>query len=115
MVRAGRVASALRRFAALLAAVVLLAGCGARSAPQRDAGTLVALTRADGATLNPLFAQTVQDALIYVPLVFESLSYIGPDYLPHPLLATGWRHAPDGRHRRPRLHGHPAVRERARA
>ncbi len=98
MVRAGRVASALRRFAALLAAVVLLAGCSARSAPQRDAGTLVALTRADGATLNPLFAQTVQDALIYVPLVFESLSYIGPDYLPHPLLATGWRHAPDGRH-----------------
>lgn len=57
----------------------------------------MSLTRTDGATMNPLFAQTVQDGIVYPQLLFESLSYIGTDYLPHPRLATSWSHSPNGR------------------
>ena len=48
--------------------------------------------------MNPLFAETVQDGTIYSQLLFDSLSYVGADYLPHPRLATSWRHTPDGLH-----------------
>lgn len=48
--------------------------------------------------MNPMYAETVQDAAIYGQLLFDGLSYIGADYLPHPRLATGWTHSPDGLH-----------------
>jgi peptide/nickel transport system substrate-binding protein len=82
----------------LLAATLALGGCAANAQSHRGADTLVALTRADGATMNPMYAQTVQDGLIYAQLLFESLSYIGADYLPHPRLATSWSHSPNGMH-----------------
>lgn len=83
-----------------LALLVVLAftGCTASASSQRDPNTLVALTRADGATMNPMYAETVQDGEIYEQLIYESLSYIGADYLPHPRLATSWTHTPDGLH-----------------
>jgi peptide/nickel transport system substrate-binding protein len=48
--------------------------------------------------MNPMYAQTVQDGVIYAQLLFESLSYVGADYLPHPRLATSWTHSADGLH-----------------
>jgi peptide/nickel transport system substrate-binding protein len=88
-----------RLIACLLTVVTLaLAGCAASSTPQHDPNTLVELIRADGATMNPMFAETQQDANIYGALLFDSLSYIGTDYLPHPRLATSWSHTPDGLH-----------------
>lgn len=80
----------------MLAACVL-ASCAARASTVHDPNTLISLVRTDGATMNPLFSQTVEDALVYNALVFESLTYIGADYLPHPLLATQWSHSPDGK------------------
>ena len=76
----------------LLAGTLALAlsGCAASANALRDPGTIVSLTRTDGATMNPLFAQTVQDGYTYPQLLYESLSYIGADYLPHPRLATSW-------------------------
>ncbi len=81
-----------------LTAALALAGCATNAQSHRDVNTLVALTRTDGATMNPMYAQTVQDGLIYGQLLFESLSYVGADYLPHPRLATSWSHSPDGTH-----------------
>src|SRR5471032_3027133 len=89
--------SILRCAAYLLAATLALGGCTANAQSHRDADTLVALTRADGATMNPMYATTVQDGLIYAQLLFDGLSYIGDDYLPHPRLATSWSHSPDGK------------------
>jgi peptide/nickel transport system substrate-binding protein len=88
----------LSRASALVLAVCLLAGCSARAATGRDADTLVDLTRADGATMNPMYAETVQDGSIYSQLLFDGLSYVGADYLPHPRLATSWSYTPDGLH-----------------
>jgi peptide/nickel transport system substrate-binding protein len=77
----------------------MLAGCAASAdSSQRDRDTLVALTRTDGATMNPMYAETVQDGSIYAQLLFDSLSYVGADYLPHPRLATSWTHTADGLH-----------------
>jgi peptide/nickel transport system substrate-binding protein len=76
--------------------MLALNGCASRSDAARDPDTIISLTRTDGATMNPLFAQTVEDGLVYAQLLYESLTYIGADYLPHPRLATAWRHTPDG-------------------
>jgi len=38
--------------------------------------------------MNPMFGQTSKDGIVYPQIIFESLSYIGADYLPHPRLAT---------------------------
>jgi peptide/nickel transport system substrate-binding protein len=99
----GTSSSTLRNFghlaACLLAVATLaLAGCAASADSHRDPNTLVELTRTDGATLNPMYAETVEDAAVYCQLVFDSLSYIGTDYLPHPRLATDWSHSADGLH-----------------
>ena len=59
--------------------------------------TMVEVTRVDGATMDPLFATSSEDGQVYSQLLFESLSYIGADYLPHPRLATSWTHSPDGK------------------
>ena len=75
-----------------------LAGCSAGGQLHRDPDTLVSLARADGATMNPMYAETVQDGSIYDQLLFDSLSYVGADYLPHPRLASSWTHSPDGLH-----------------
>ena len=83
---------------ALLATALALAGCGPRAEAKRDPNTLIGLTRTDGATLNPMYGETVQDAAIYDNLVFEALTTIGADYLVHPMLATSWSHSPDGLH-----------------
>jgi len=82
----------------MIAGATALAGCTASASFQRDPNTLVELTRTDGATMNPMYAETVEDGQIYAQLLFDSLSYIGADYLPHPRLATSWSHSPDGRH-----------------
>ena len=74
-----------------------LGGCASRSDAARDPDTIISITRTDGSTMNPLFAQTVEDGLVYAQLLYESLTYIGADYLPHPRLATSWTHSPDGR------------------
>ena len=76
---------------------MLLAGCAGRADAQRDPDTIISVTRTDGATMNPLFAQTVQDGEDYAQLLYESLTYIGADYLAHPRLATSWTHSPDGK------------------
>ena len=91
---------AARQIAALVccAGALLLAGCASTGAPHHDPDTLVMLDRADGATMNPMFAETTEDGQIYAQLLFESLSYVGADLLPHPRLATGWTHSPDGLH-----------------
>ena len=89
----GRLATALTA-----AAIFALAGCSANAQSQRDPNTLVALTRTDGATMNPLYTETVQDGQIYTQLLYDALSYVGEDYLPHPRLATSWAHSPDGLH-----------------
>jgi peptide/nickel transport system substrate-binding protein len=81
----------------VLIAALALGGCAAGAQSRRDAGTLVGLTRTDGATMNPMYATTVQDGLIYAQLLYDGLSYIGTDYLPHPRLATSWSHSPDGK------------------
>src|SRR5580658_10177115 len=87
------------RFAALaLAAAVALGGCSASANTQRDPNTLVILERSDGATMNPMFAETAYDANVYCQFLYDSLSYIGTDYLPHPRLATAWRVSKDGLH-----------------
>ncbi len=92
-------AYSLERLRALaLVAVLALGGCAASAATHRDPNTLVVLTRADGATMNPMFATTVQDGSIYGQLLFDGLSYVGADYLPHPRLATSWSHSADGLH-----------------
>jgi peptide/nickel transport system substrate-binding protein len=88
----------LQRLAACALAALALNACAAGASAQRDPGTVVSLTRVDGATMNPLFAQTVQDGVVYPQILFESLSYVGADYLPHPRLATSWSHSPDGLH-----------------
>lgn len=89
----------MQRLRALaLALVFAVSGCAASAAPHRDPNTIVLLTRADGATMNPMFAETVQDGSIYSQLLFDSLSYIGADYLPHPRMATSWSHSADGLH-----------------
>lgn len=82
----------------VVAATLALGGCAASADTHRDPDTLVALTRTDGATMNPMYAETVQDGSIYAQLLYESLSYVGADYLPHPRLATAWSHTPDGLH-----------------
>ena len=79
-------------------ATVALSGCASRASAARDPDTIVSVTRTDGATMNPLFAQTVEDGITYPQILFESLTYIGADYLPHPRLATAWTHTPDGLH-----------------
>ena len=84
--------------ACALIAVLALGGCAASAQSHRNADTLVVLTRADGATMNPMYATTVQDGSIYSQLLFDGLSYVGADYLPHPRLATSWAHSPDGLH-----------------
>jgi peptide/nickel transport system substrate-binding protein len=81
----------------MCALALALSGCAASASAQHEPGTIVSLTRTDGATMNPLFAQTAQDGITYPQLLFESLSYIGADYLPHPRLATSWTHSPNGR------------------
>lgn len=90
-----------RRLTALVlaAATLALGGCAASAAsPQHDPNTVVELERSDGATMNPMFAETQYDASIYGQLLFESLSYIGPDYQVHPRLAVSWSHSRDGLH-----------------
>jgi peptide/nickel transport system substrate-binding protein len=82
---------------ALACAALAVSGCASRSDAAREPDTIISITRTDGATMNPLFAQTAQDGLVYAQLLYESLSYIGADYLPHPRLATSWRHSADGR------------------
>jgi peptide/nickel transport system substrate-binding protein len=81
-----------------LVAVLAFTGCAANASSNRDPNTLVDLTRTDGATMNPLYTQTVEDGVIYVQYLFDSISYIGTDYLPHPRLATSWTHSKDGLH-----------------
>jgi peptide/nickel transport system substrate-binding protein len=82
-----------------LAALLMATGCASSAAAtHRDAGTLVALTRADGATMNPMYAQTVQDGSIYAQLLFDGLTNLGMDGASHPALATSWTHSPDGLH-----------------
>jgi peptide/nickel transport system substrate-binding protein len=85
-----------------MVAVALLAlaltGCASSANAKRDPNTLVALTRTDGATMNPMYAETVQDGSIYNNLIYESLTSIGPDYLVRPMLATSWTHSSDGLH-----------------
>jgi peptide/nickel transport system substrate-binding protein len=88
----------LRAPALALVAALVLGGCAASAETHRDPNTLVALTRTDGATMNPMYATTVQDGSIYAALLFDGLSYVGADYLPHPRLATSWSHSPDGKH-----------------
>jgi peptide/nickel transport system substrate-binding protein len=83
---------------ALVAGTLALGGCSAGANSQRDPNTLVSLVRTDGATMNPMYAETVEDGEVYAQLLFDGLSYIGADYLPHPRLATSWSHSPDGRH-----------------
>jgi peptide/nickel transport system substrate-binding protein len=87
------------RCAAIAIALFALAasGCASRADAQREPNTVVSLVRTDGATMNPMFAQTVEDGIVYAQLLYESLSYIGADYLPHPRLATSWTHSPDGK------------------
>lgn len=80
--------------AVALALMCAIAGCSGSSAATRDPGTLVAVLGADGATMNPLYATTVQDAAYY-GLVFDALTTIGPDYGPRPWLATSWTHSDD--------------------
>jgi peptide/nickel transport system substrate-binding protein len=94
--RAGLVARTIASL--VLVATISLGGCASRGNSQKDPNTLIGLVRTDGATMNPMFAQTVEDALVYSQLLYESLSYIGDDYLPHPRLATSWTHSPDGKH-----------------
>lgn len=82
----------------LALALLAAAGCSARAASQRpDPSTLVVLERTDGASMNPLYSQTVQDSE-YVGLVFDGLTTIGPDYAPRPWLGTSFAHTPDGLH-----------------
>jgi len=81
---------------AALIATLLLGGCTAQATPGRDPNTVVWVIRADGETMNPLFAESEEDGQDYAQLLYESLSYIGPDYLPHPRLATSWSHSSDG-------------------
>jgi peptide/nickel transport system substrate-binding protein len=90
----------VNRFAvcALVAGTIALSGCASRASARPDPNTIISITRTDGATMNTLFAQTVQDGLTYAQLLYESLSYIGADYLPHPRLATSWTHSDDGLH-----------------
>jgi peptide/nickel transport system substrate-binding protein len=71
--------------------------CTRQSSSRNDPDTLVEVIRTDGATMNPLFATSVEDGQFYSQLLFESLTYIGADYLPHPRLATSWSHSPDGK------------------
>jgi peptide/nickel transport system substrate-binding protein len=86
----------LCRAAGAVLCAALLGGCGAGGAERRrDPNTLVALFRADGATMNPLYGQTVQDA-IYQGLIFDGLTNIDANYAPVPWLATSWSHSPDG-------------------
>jgi len=82
----------------LASAALALVGCAANADSQRDPNTIVSLTRTDGATMNPMYAQTVEDAAVYDQLLFEGLSYVGADYLPHPRLATSWTPSADGLH-----------------
>jgi ABC-type transport system substrate-binding protein len=83
----------------MIAGATALAGCTASaSSSHRDPNTLVEVQRSDGATMNPMFAESQYDANIYCQLIFDSLSYIGTDLLPHPRLATSWNHTPDGLH-----------------
>jgi peptide/nickel transport system substrate-binding protein len=80
-------------------AAAILAGCAASAgSSRRDPNTLVEVVRADGATMNPMFAQTQYDANVYDQLILDSLSYIGTDLLPHPRLAMSWTPSPDGLH-----------------
>jgi peptide/nickel transport system substrate-binding protein len=90
----------LARLAALwiVAATLVTSGCAPRGDAPRDPNTLVMLNRSDGATMNPLYAETLYDAAIYCQLIFESLSYIGTDYLPHSRLAKSWAVSRDGLH-----------------
>jgi peptide/nickel transport system substrate-binding protein len=88
----------MRCFALALAMAFALAGCAASAESHHDINTLVVLDRADGATMNPMYAETVQDGSIYGQLLFDGLSYVGADYLPHPRLATSWTHSADGLH-----------------
>lgn len=89
----------LNRFVAcaLVAGSIALSGCASRADAGRDPNAIVSLVRTDGATMNPMFAQTAEDGEVYAQLLFESLTYIGADYLPHPRLATSWSHSPDGK------------------
>jgi peptide/nickel transport system substrate-binding protein len=91
-----RAAGSLERLFTCALIALALDGCAAGAGAQRDPGTIVSLTRVDGATMNPMFGQTVQDGIVYPQIIFESLSYIGADYLPHPRLATSWTHSADG-------------------
>lgn len=75
--------------------MIALSGCAASAAP-RDPETLVDLIRADGASMNPLYAETVQDS-IYNGLIFDGLTALDHDLAPVPWLATSW-HTSDGLH-----------------
>lgn len=79
-------------------AALFLAGCSATAANGHDPDTLIDLARADGATMNPWFATTVEDGAIYAALLYDSLVGTGADYLPRPELATSWTHSVDGKH-----------------
>lgn len=84
------------RLAAALLCATVLASCSSGAAAQRrDPGTVVGLVRTDAGTLNPLYAETVQDE-IYQGLVFDGLTNIDANYAPVPWLATSWSHSPDG-------------------
>jgi peptide/nickel transport system substrate-binding protein len=80
------------RFALAIAlAVVTLTACSSgRAATHRDPTTLVVLEEADGQTLNPLYAQSQVDAVIYQALLFDALCTLGPGFAPAPDLATSW-------------------------
>jgi peptide/nickel transport system substrate-binding protein len=82
----------------LAAGTLALGGCAAGADSHHDPNTLVELVRTDGATMNPMFAETVEDASVYDQLLFDGLSYVGADYLPHPRLATSWSASADGLH-----------------
>jgi peptide/nickel transport system substrate-binding protein len=81
----------MRSALALVLALAGLAACSASgAATHRDPATLVVLESADGQTLNPLYAQSQMDGVIYQSLLFDALSTVGPGFNPVPDLATSW-------------------------
>ncbi len=89
--RAACLAARCRSVLALVAAAASFAACSASGATShRDPGTLVVLEASDGQTLNPLYAQSQVDGVIYQALLFDGLSTYGPGFKPIPDLATSW-------------------------
>jgi peptide/nickel transport system substrate-binding protein len=86
---------------ALAIALVVLAlpACSATNATaHRDRNTLVVLEQADGATMNPLFAQSQTDSDVYPSMLYDSLAVAGVGFAMVPDLATTWTPSADGLH-----------------